>query len=129
MMGADSYQQAQQAQALVADGRVRHLWDNYLALGHGYRKVLPLAPDCKVAWDIYLLYRPSVKRFRYALESDGKKGWTPPPPDFWMHQLSCMTKEQYFDSKILRENIEKILGENQSAQNSNARPAALAATF
>lgn len=102
IMGGDSYQQAQQAQALLPDARTRHWWDGRLALGQGYRRVLPLGPECKYAWDVYLLYRPGEKRFRYTMLNDGKKGWTPPAPDFWMHQLTCMTKAQYFDPAVLR---------------------------
>jgi len=108
-MGADSYQSAQQARAIFPDERVKHWWDQPLALGQGYRKILPLAADCKLAWDVYLLYQRGRQRFRYALDSAGKKGWNPPAPDLWMHQLSCMTKENYFDAKILRETVEKTL--------------------
>lgn len=115
-MDSDSYQHAQQAQALLPDSRTRHWWDGRLALGRGYRRILPLGAECKFAWDVYLLYRPGDKRFRYTLLEDGKKGWMPPAPDFWMHQLSCMTREQYFDSKILRENIEAMLAWNVAAR-------------
>ena len=116
IMGADSYQHAQQAQALLPDARARHLWDGRLALGQGYRRILPLGAECKFAWDVYLLYRPGGNRFRYTLLGNSKKGWTPPAPDFWMHQLNCMTREQYFDSKVLRENIEALLTGNLAAR-------------
>lgn len=109
VMPADSYQSAQQAQRIFSDARVQSWWDHRLALGRGYHKTLALAADCDLAWDVYLLYRPSSKRFRYALDSDGKKGWIPPAPDFWMHQLSCMTKERYLDINGLRAAIEKML--------------------
>lgn len=109
VMAADSYQSAQQAQRIFPDARVQSWWDHRLVLGKGYHKTLALAADCDLAWDVYLLYRPSSKRFRYALDSDGKKGWIPPAPDFWMHQLSCMTKERYLDINGLRAAIEKML--------------------
>jgi len=109
IMGSDSYQHAQQAQTLLFDSRARHLWDGRLALAQGYRRILPLGAECKFAWDVYLLYRPGGKRFRYTPIGDGKKGWTPPAPDFWMHQLNCMTKEQYLDINVLRAAIEKML--------------------
>lgn len=109
VMGADNYQSAQQAQAIFPDARVKQWWDQHLAVGQGYRKILPLATECKLAWDVYLLYPRGIKRFRYSLDSAGKKGWTPPAPDFWMHQLSCMTKENYFNAEVLRETIENML--------------------
>lgn len=117
VMSSDSYQSAQQSQTIFPDGRVKHWWDNRLALGLSYRKILPLAAACDLAWDVYLLYHRGAQRFRYALGSDGKKGWIPPAPDLWMHQLSCMdTREQYFDAAFLREKIQTLLDENQAGQ-------------
>jgi hypothetical protein len=58
-----------------------------------------------MAWDVYLLFRAQIK-WRSA---------SPLLPTFWMHQLSCMSKELYLNAKVLRGEIERMLAESQVA--------------
>ncbi len=116
VLGADSYPRAQQAQNIFLDARAKPWWDSTRALGQSYQKILPLASNCQLAWDVYLLYGSGVKRFRYALAREGNKGWTPPAPDFWMHQLSCMSRELYLNINVFRGEVERMLAESQAAQ-------------
>jgi hypothetical protein len=95
----DNRAAADEARSLLPDARVLHYWDNNRMLSQNYRRVLPLAADCRTAWDVYLLYNRGVKWGEFI----------PPVPSFWMHQLSCITKERYLDVNVLRAAVAKTL--------------------
>lgn len=96
---ADNQLAAFEARALMPDARVRHYWDNNRMLAQNYRRILPAGPTCQTVWDVFMLYSAGVKWGEF----------TPPFPNFWMHQLSCMNTAGNFNVKDLREAIEKGL--------------------
>lgn len=62
------------ATRMVPDRRAVHYWDGSGLTMVTYQEVLELPGD---AWDVYLLYGPTVRW----------EGDRPPKPDYWMHQL------------------------------------------
>ncbi len=92
----DNHYHAIGARRLALDPRALHFWNEDQSLGAGFVKALPLSEDCKLAWDVYLVYRSGVKWERMQ----------PPQPSFWMHQLSCMrSQELRLEGKKLREAV------------------------
>lgn len=90
----------------LPDARVKHFWDGEAKLGHDYKQALSLPANCRMAWDVYLLFRAQIK-------------WqdsSPLLPTFWMHQLSCISKELYLNAAVFRGEIERMLAESQAAQ-------------
>ena len=100
VLSSDNFSSAEESRALLPDSRVKHFWDNAKKLGEDYRQILSFGEGCKLAWDVYLVYRPGVK---------WPRSETPPSPDFWMHQLNCMTEERRLDGEALRETIARML--------------------
>ncbi len=89
----------------LPDARVKHFWDGEAKLGHDYQQALSLPANCRMAWDVYLLFRAQIK-------------WqdsSPLLPTFWMHQLSCMSEELYLNADVFRGKIERMLAESQLA--------------
>jgi hypothetical protein len=68
----------------LSDKRFKHLYDQHQIVGKTIANSVGWTG--KVAWDIYLFYKP------YAEWSD-----MPPSPSYWMHQLpdNWATKEKY----------------------------------
>jgi hypothetical protein len=102
----DEFHATGRARMTLPDARVKHFWDGEAKLGHDYHRVLSLAANCRMAWDVYLLFRAQIK-WRDA---------SPLPPTFWMHQLSCMSKELYLNTEAFWGEIERMLAESQMAQ-------------
>ncbi len=73
-MDGDNADSARAESESFADERVEHSWDSDGRFGQLFAKMLNLKG---VAWDVQLLYEPSI-----AWEAD-----KPPKPTFWMHQL------------------------------------------
>jgi len=75
ILAKDTFDAAIPSVKALSDERIKHYYDRNqvtgktIAAGVGWYG--------KIAWDIYLFYRPTVK-------------WTeaPPSPQYWMHQLS-----------------------------------------
>jgi hypothetical protein len=57
VLSSDNFSSAEESRALLPDGRVKYFWDNAKKLGEDYRQILSLAEGCKLAWDVYLVYR------------------------------------------------------------------------
>ena len=78
----------------LSDSRIQHFYDNKKFTG----KVIADSVGWvgKVAWDIYLFYRPFVE-------------WTetPPKPLYWMHQLpdGRATKDKYRTGENLKNEL------------------------
>jgi len=102
----DNLHEAERARATLPDGRVKHFWNGGAKLGHDYHRALSLSANCEMAWDVYLLFRAQLKW----------QASSPLLPTFWMHQLNCMSRELYFNAKVLRREIERMLAESRVAQ-------------
>jgi hypothetical protein len=101
----DEFHATERARITLPDARVKHFWDGEAKLGHDYHQALLLGANCRMAWDVYLLFRPRLTW----------RGASPLLPTFWMHQLSCMSKELYLNAEVLRGEIERMLAESQAA--------------
>jgi len=75
MVRGDDAAAAQERAAERGDARLECSWDATLSVGQLFKKTLGLHTT---AWDVYLVYEPG------AVWRDE----SPPPPAFWMHQLS-----------------------------------------
>ncbi len=84
ILGKDSFDAAIPSVKFLNDSRIKHFYDNNKMVGKTIADSVGWAG--KVAWDIYLFYKPFVE-------------WTetPPKPRYWMHQLSdgWATKDKY----------------------------------
>ena len=107
MLKGDNAEAADTQAATFVDGRVAHFWDPDKAMGELTMKTLSLH---KTAWDVYLVYPPSVTW----------EGDTPPTPSFYMHQLSPVT---YGVDAIQRLDPERLMGEVRQALASGSRGA------
>jgi len=58
----------------MSDKRIRHFFDKDQTIGKTIADGIGWSG--KIAWDIYLFYRPFVEWVE-----------TPPKPEYWMHQL------------------------------------------
>jgi hypothetical protein len=106
VLAKDGLIAAERARMALPDARVKHFWDGEAQLGYAYQQALPLAANCRMAWDVYLLFRAQIK-------------WQEPSPllpTFWMHQLSCMSEDLYLNATVFRGEIERMLAESQAAQ-------------
>ena len=78
----------------LCDKRFTHLYDQHQKVGKAIANSVGWTG--KVAWDIYLFYKPNAK-------------WTdiPPSPSHWMHQLSdnWATKEKYRTGEDLKKEL------------------------
>lgn len=102
----DEFHATGRARMTLPDARVKHFWDGEAKLGHDYHRALSLPENCRMAWDVYLLFRVQIK-------------WQEPSPllpTFWMHQLSCMSKELYLNTEVFRSEVERMLAESQAEQ-------------
>jgi len=90
---------------LAAEARASQYWDPSGESGRRFARTLDL-PLKTPAWDVYLLYAPKTR-------------WeaAPPPPVFWMHQLSFMPfteawrrfGKKRLDGARFREEVEKLI--------------------
>jgi hypothetical protein len=77
---------------LVTDSRATHFWDSERLLPPLFARVLDLPAETP-AWDVYLLYRPSVLW----------QGDEPPTPYCWQHQLSVLPSGHRLDPAAMVE--------------------------
>lgn len=75
MMAGDDAEAADAQADTLRDPRILEGWDGDRRVAEAFTRTLGLK---RMAWDCYLLYAPGV---RWERED-------PPPPTFWMHQLS-----------------------------------------
>jgi hypothetical protein len=85
--------------ALVPDGRATHYWDAEGALPKLFHPVLRLPEDWP-AWDVYLVYPPSV---RWDAE--------PPAPSYWQHQLGDLPNAPKLDGEAFAAELRSILAQ------------------
>ncbi len=95
---------AARASARCAGPRVLHYWDPDRALGDALGKALAIPPrrdGPRVAWDVYLLFRPGAR-------------WGSAPA-FWMQQLDGVppTIAPRLDVATLRDRVNALLTERQ----------------
>ena len=101
-MDRDNIEEALPSVQFLNDKRFKHLYDQHQIVGKTIANSVGWIG--KVAWDIYLFYKPFVE-------------WTniPPSPSYWMHQLTdnWSTKEKYRTGEDLKNellvSIEKLL--------------------
>jgi hypothetical protein len=99
IFGGDFKGEAHKLSRGFADTRVSYFLDPESLSGILWEEVLKTQRE--IAWDVYLLYRPAA-------------GWSdqPPLPDFWMHQLSGVTKAPRFDVMKFKEALKSMLNES-----------------
>jgi hypothetical protein len=98
----DTFEEALPSVKFLGDSRIQHFYDYKKMTGKAIADSIGWVG--KVAWDIYLFYKPSVE-------------WSvaPPKPLYWMHQLSdgWATKEKYRTGENLKNELlismEKLL--------------------
>ena len=78
------------------DKRVRYFKDPTSMAGNLWERVLKTGRE--IAWDVYLLY-------------DAEAQWNdrPPPPGFWMHQLTSVTVGPRLDDETFRKELQAML--------------------
>ena len=89
------------AMNVVPDSRATHFWDANGHVPRPYGEILKLPEEEQVAWDTYMLYGRDSQ-------------WTksPPPPEFWMHQMSMALGRdhpRWLDGDKLRIAIDRLL--------------------
>lgn len=79
------------------DKRVSYFTDPKSLTGDLWERVLQT--ERETAWDVYLLYAAGA---RWQEEK-------PPTPDFWMHQLTGVTKAPNLDEAEFRKKLKELL--------------------
>ena len=84
--------------AIVTGGNPSHYWEDSGRIGYLYEEVLGIDV---FAYDVWMVYKPGIR---------WEEGF-PPRPDFWMHNLWNVTKEQgpRLDSKAFAHEVNKLL--------------------
>jgi hypothetical protein len=95
MLESDNREQAERRSAEFADERLSYFWDGDQLTGAVWEQVLDLS--C-MAWDIYVIYGEDAR-----WEQD------PPVPEFWMHQLSRVSKGLFLDREQFEQELKAIL--------------------
>ncbi len=98
---ADKEEKVPFATTKLSDERVSHFWDGEGKLKEAYQSVTKID---KPAWDVYYVYGRSAEW----------KGELPPAPDYWMHQLNGLPKEQMLNGETLAEEIKKLIQESKT---------------
>ena len=75
MLSGDSEETAQKSAGIIDDQHVRHFYDPNKWSGEAIAETIRW--EEKVAWDIYLFYKPDAEWLDF-----------PPKPAYWMHQLT-----------------------------------------
>lgn len=96
----DKEEKVVKAVTFVNDARATHYWDADKFLAKEFSEVLQFQ-DNRPAWDIYLVYGQTAKWEEKA-----------PKPDFWMHKLDEIPKDNFLDPKKLSQEIVKRLSSN-----------------
>jgi hypothetical protein len=101
IFGGDFEGEARNLSRSFPDKRVSYFLDPESLTGHLWERVL--RTEREIAWDVYLLY---------GAEAQWSPTQEPRQPDFWMHQLTGVTKGPRFDQSQftakLREMLHKI---------------------
>lgn len=94
MLEKDTVDAASPSVNFLNDNRIHHFFDNNKNVGKAIANSVGWAG--RIAWDIYLFYKPSTK-------------WsgTPPKPNYWMHQLSAFwtTRGKYRTGDALKNEL------------------------
>lgn len=90
------------ATTFVPDKRATNYWDGDKKLSRDFAETLDFIEKSKPAWDIYLVYG-----------KDAKWEANAPKPNYWMHQLEDLPKDNQLDATKLAKEIEKYLANNQ----------------
>ncbi len=72
---------------LMPGRRVNHYWDPQGETGIVFMDALKIE---MYAWDVWMMYEPDTR-----WEADA----SPPPPDFWQHQLQSLPEEKRLDAE------------------------------
>jgi hypothetical protein len=88
--------------AKIPDKRATNYWDGDKTLARAFAETLEFAEKTKPAWDIYLVYGKDAKWEEGA-----------PKPNYWMHQLEDLPKDNELDATKLAKEIEKYLSINK----------------
>ena len=84
MLSDDSEETAQKSAGILNDQHVHHFYDPNMYSGKAIAEAVGWAE--KIAWDIYLFYKPDAEWIDF-----------PPEPTFWMHQLKDdWAKNEYY---------------------------------
>ena len=103
MLPGDSAESAVRQSEVFQDARVVQGWDPHRQIGDIFAGTLKLT---RTAWDVYLLYPPGAEW----------RGDAPPPPAFWMHQLTPdwgADQQLRLDPDTLSREVLKSLGQSQ----------------
>jgi hypothetical protein len=92
----DDRESAVQRSMEFTDQRLTHFWDGEQSTGKAWDPVLNTG---QLAWDVYLIYEPSV-----VWEKDA-----PPAPSFWMHQLGGIEHAPRLNREMFETKIKEIL--------------------
>ena len=98
MLAFDTQPPDKETLAIVSDGRAKHFWDEKRVTPGLVAATLGL-PDGKLAWDVYMVFRPGVRFDR-----------TAPKPDYWEHQLTGVTQAPRLDGDRFASKLRSILG-------------------
>lgn len=85
------------------DKRVSYFIDPDSLTGNGWERVLKT--EREMAWDVYFLYGPAA---RWEQE--------PPMPDFWMHQLSGVTKAPVLNEPKFTAELKEMVNQLEMTQ-------------
>ena len=94
MLDKDTIDAAIPSVNILSDSRIHHFYDKNKIVGKTIANTIGW--EGNIAWDIYLFY-------------GSKAVWkkTPPPPNYWMHQLTktWATKDKYRTCKDLKNEL------------------------
>lgn len=98
IFGGDFKGEARKLSASFRDQRVSYFLDPESLSGNLWERILKTHRE--IAWDVYLLYAAGA---RWEAE--------PPPPHFWMHQLTGVTNAPRLDEAEFKAKLEDMLNE------------------
>jgi hypothetical protein len=84
------------ATKVVSDPRATHFWDGNGVLLSVFSPVLSISEP---AWDIYMIFDRDARWER----------GSPPPPDFWMHQLGSRAAGPPLDAAAFAARVDALL--------------------
>lgn len=99
ILRTDDARSARKATTILPDSRVRHFWTAGQEVGEIFQPALSL--NGTPAWDVYLVYPPSVEW----------KGKSPPRPAYFMHQLHQLPANRRLYADTLAARLQELLVE------------------